>query len=91
VPYLKRRHRDNLKRHVMETVIVAFLAVGFQVKYLFQILLSCDFHGVFSCIFISKQVWNATFSEELSFFMSSFIETEPFLAIVPCVSKGCRI
>jgi hypothetical protein len=37
--------------------------------------------------FISKQVWNATFSEELSFFMSSFIETEPFLAIVPCVFK----
>lgn len=50
MPYLKCRHRDNLKRHVIETAIVAFPAVGFQVKYLFQILLSCDFHGVFSCI-----------------------------------------
>ena len=47
MPYLKCRHRDNLKRHVIETAIVPGCGFSSQVSFSNFVI---DFHGVFSCI-----------------------------------------
>jgi hypothetical protein len=62
---------ENLKCHVIETILVAFRLWVFKTG-LFSILLSCDFHGIFCCVLLVNKPGMHLLAESFDFPYAQF-------------------